>query len=102
MIRRPPRSTLFPKPTLFRSDFGGVWFNLEPHGWRESVLPGCYNAAMSDAAPVGGRSPTGAASHGSVIAQIGRAHVLTPVTPQSRMASSACKNRKDSTVDALS
>ncbi len=48
--------------TLFRygteNDFGGVWFDLEPHGWRESVLPGCYNAAMSDAAPVEGRSPT--------------------------------------------
>src|SRR3712207_5661929 len=39
MIRRPPRSTLFPYTTLFRSDVGcgGVWHNL---GDRKRVDPG--------------------------------------------------------------
>src|SRR3712207_7305544 len=31
MIRRPPRSTLFPYTTLFRSELAGVG-TLEPHG----------------------------------------------------------------------
>src|SRR5256885_11586038 len=31
MIRRPPRSTLFPYTTLFRSVVGGISFLLEPH-----------------------------------------------------------------------
>src|SRR3712207_6926126 len=30
MIRRPPRSTLFPYTTLFRSEFGGVSRGREP------------------------------------------------------------------------
>src|SRR3989449_7699668 len=29
MIRRPPRSTLFPYTTLFRSEAGGPWDNLK-------------------------------------------------------------------------
>src|SRR5256885_10613535 len=29
MIRRPPRSTLFPYTTLFRSDATGWWFELQ-------------------------------------------------------------------------
>src|SRR5258708_15664089 len=28
MIRRPPRSTLFPYTTLFRSNIQGAWFHL--------------------------------------------------------------------------
>src|SRR5260370_17965146 len=31
MIRRPPRSTLFPYTTLFRSDGGGAGLGEEPH-----------------------------------------------------------------------
>src|SRR3712207_7780812 len=42
MIRRPPRSTLFPYTTLFRSmrrtaitvTFGGVFTNIIPEKWR--------------------------------------------------------------------
>src|SRR3712207_9182070 len=36
MIRRPPRSTLFPCTTLFRSDAGGVYSGVEdaPQGSR--------------------------------------------------------------------
>src|SRR5258708_26970082 len=32
MIRRPPRSTLFPYTTLFRSAHGGAW-------WRQHSVP---------------------------------------------------------------
>src|ERR1039457_6327400 len=37
MIRRPPRSTLFPYTTLFRSDFIGRGLNPLPHGDRPSA-----------------------------------------------------------------
>src|SRR2546430_6508967 len=36
MIRRPPRSTLFPYTTLFRSLFG--WDNVPMHRWAQSQL----------------------------------------------------------------
>src|SRR2546425_7953588 len=36
MIRRPPRSTLFPYTTLFRSDSGGSPNEVEAQGWRSS------------------------------------------------------------------
>src|SRR3712207_7493928 len=41
MIRRPPRSTLFPYTTLFRSDGGGLSSASRPHvGWAPpTVLP---------------------------------------------------------------
>src|SRR2546425_6260720 len=38
MIRRPPRSTLFPYTTLFRSHIGGCKFDLRPRLFR-GVLP---------------------------------------------------------------
>src|SRR2546430_8270777 len=43
MIRRPPRSTLFPYTTLFRSHFG----------WHEgpSCLPGCAGGSRKIAGP---------------------------------------------------
>src|SRR2546429_5921649 len=39
MIRRPPRSTLFPYPTLFRSRY--VWFPRL--GWRYAARRGFYS-----------------------------------------------------------
>src|SRR3712207_8890137 len=36
MIRRPPRSTLFPYTTLFRSDFDQVKFNLATQAHRQA------------------------------------------------------------------
>src|SRR5205807_7881776 len=33
MIRRPPRSTLFPYTTLFRSPLPGLWFDWAPHSF---------------------------------------------------------------------
>src|SRR5687768_17805189 len=35
MIRRPPRSTLFPYTTLFRSAFGVAWFR--PNDFRKVI-----------------------------------------------------------------
>src|SRR2546426_10285483 len=43
MIRRPPRSTLFPYTTLFRSE-------------RLAALPGVTSVALGDWLPLGGRS----------------------------------------------
>src|SRR5882757_10712131 len=37
MIRRPPRSTLFPYTTLFRSEIGACPGHLEHHGAAEAV-----------------------------------------------------------------
>src|SRR2546427_4041829 len=48
MIRRPPRSTLFPYTTLFRSarelhEFRCVLLDLRGHGDSEHVSPPAYN-----------------------------------------------------------
>src|SRR5260370_18706821 len=37
MIRRPPRSTLFPYTTLFRSDHVGAGFRVRHRGAREQL-----------------------------------------------------------------
>src|SRR3712207_8303858 len=39
MIRRPPRSTLFPYTTLFRSVYTGTHDNDTTRGWWESLDP---------------------------------------------------------------
>src|SRR3712207_8728867 len=38
MIRRPPRSTLFPYTTLFRSQFGGNLFSMTDPMWMIMVM----------------------------------------------------------------
>src|SRR3712207_9340291 len=49
MIRRPPRSTLFPYTTLFRSEGGpAVHFYFTKAKWEE--LPKHYKAVLEDAA----------------------------------------------------
>src|SRR2546425_2850932 len=49
MIRRPPRSTLFPYTTLFRSTLGkSVWLP-----WRVSVMPG---TTIGDGTVIGANS----------------------------------------------
>src|SRR3712207_8199431 len=35
MIRRPPRSTLFPYTTLFRSYLGDLWYDLDVQLYRD-------------------------------------------------------------------
>src|SRR2546430_13224180 len=75
MIRRPPRSTLFPYTTLFRS-------RVNPMGIAYNLVPD---------APLGG-SPLLA---GPLVIGIGRRHVLTPVTIKNRMPSSSLKKKKN-------
>src|SRR3712207_8097458 len=97
MIRRPPRSTLFPYTTLFRSHAiyapcftpaGPAAFARDSESSRqvwsaETGYPGdpAYREFYRDA---GFDFPP----------EIGRAHALTPVTPIYRMPFSACKKKK--------
>src|SRR2546430_10491257 len=101
MIRRPPRSTLFPYTTLFRSmrrlnpehvadELGGR--EAAPRVRRERRRTGAAIHArrvVDRAQPPGVIRPDGW-PHPSAGAQIGRAHVWTPVTVQSRMPSTGC------------
>src|SRR5439155_21372210 len=68
MLRRPPRSTLFPYTTLFRSEY--TLSGADPEGLFPAIL---------------GHEGAGLVAQN----EIGRAHVLTPVTWPSRMPSSA-------------
>src|SRR3712207_6852872 len=102
MIRRPPRSTLFPYTTLFRSGLrrpqpraerrrgrggaGGLAGGaaaarrraLGPRAGRRRLLPPRQRRGAAPAPPEADRPRR----------QIGRGNVLTPVTPISRMAAS--------------
>src|SRR3712207_7374644 len=86
MIRRPPRSTLFPYTTLFRSGE----LRLDARVGRLEL----GEIALEVAAVLAGAGQRGClvVAHGGVL-EIGRAHVLTPVTPISRMPSSALKKK---------
>src|SRR2546422_1933555 len=42
MIRRPPRSTLFPYTTLFRSQIIGIVADARDDGLRNPLKPGVY------------------------------------------------------------
>ena len=105
MIRRPPRSTLFPYTTLFRSDDAtdATCRDIEASLTKAGVevlyddtkaRPGEKFARMDLIGlplqiTVGPRG----LSEGKV-EEIGRAHVWTPVTQWSRMPSSAWKKKK--------
>src|SRR3712207_7207186 len=82
MIRRPPRSTLFPYTPLFRS----------------RQVNGRVRVAAHHAADLPAHGGPG---HIVDHAEIGRAHVLNPVTPISRMPSSASKKKKYSSKDSF-
>src|SRR2546427_4799425 len=89
MIRRPPRSTLFPYTTLFRSPLRGEQADGGAHarrfrcGSRDQIrLP---TVLQRGGCGSGRRDRRG---------QIGRAHGLTPVTVKYRMPSSALKKKK--------
>src|SRR3712207_7681075 len=97
MIRRPPRSTLFPYTTLFRSeDFAdnAVWgMNLLPRDkhlmpWRIEDELKRLGANYVQAGPW-----RGFAIRDRNLIKIGRAHVLTPLTPISPLPSFACKKK---------
>src|SRR3712207_8448856 len=101
MRRRPPRSTLFPYTTLFRSDEGdeadGAQFvvveALVPgvrhaqQGLHRVALPDRQDHDATDAQL--GQEGAGRVlgGRGDEDTEIGRAHVCTPVTPISRMSS---------------
>ena len=83
MIRQPPRSTLFPYTTLFRSGFAFVALNRGDRDLTQSIvrqLAGAHRIAVQ-------------------MHQIGRAHVWTPVTIRSRMPSSAWKKKSKPAVE---
>src|SRR2546427_7265891 len=97
MIRRPPRSTLFPYTTLFRSQVVGVVEKVGP------TAAGLTGSGPAGSGPVVGqrvgvawlRSTCGACPfcrRGEE--KIGRAHLLTPVTVQNRIPSFSLKKKK--------
>src|SRR2546430_12664233 len=100
MIRRPPRSTLFPYTTLFRSSlsvgsdsrsFLAVQSDINVNVW---VGPGNDPdaAVQVTSGRMDGIGGLALATHGRIFHQrkgIRRANVCTPVTVKSRMPSSA-------------
>src|SRR5260370_28348862 len=87
MIRRPPRSTLFPYTTLFRSRNG-----IHMRGERDHGLTPRSEDIV--AVEFGGDAP----DVGEL--KIGRAHVGTPVTPEIRIPSSFCKKKTQLTEES--
>src|SRR2546430_11755452 len=53
MIRRPPRSTLFPYTTLFRSRMGAASANWSPARAMEELEQGGVSTGMTSIAPAG-------------------------------------------------
>src|SRR3712207_7371012 len=98
MIRRPPRSTLFPYTTLFRSlvpaaGYPRVEFVVGDPGLVEppaDVIERDQGLGQVDQEGVV-THVVGAGGGGRV--GIGRAHVRTPVTPIYRMPASLLKNK---------
>src|SRR5258708_21544151 len=84
MIRRPPRSTLFPYTTLFRSRWVVLIFLALIIGI------GFLIPAMQNYGPL-----NGGFFFLTPIIQIGRAHVSTPVTRSSPMPPSALKKKNE-------
>src|SRR5256886_16191377 len=75
MIRRPPRSTLFPYTTLFRSGTG-IFTGRVPFVWIGNVLsnPG----ANPNLYPVGPLRPTGSPGDSSTLAQSFDVNAVNP------------------------
>src|SRR3989475_10514858 len=49
MIQRPPRSTLFPYTTLFRSAGTGGWVAVQAYNWRRKLARRGVVVAVADA-----------------------------------------------------
>ena len=97
MIRRPPRSTLFPYTTLFRSGISATitaWV-LSGKPDLSMIINGILAGLVAITAGCAGVSYLGAVVIGLIggVLEIGRAHVWTPVTDVSRMPSSAWKKK---------
>src|SRR3712207_7712785 len=98
MIRRPPRSTLFPYTTLFRSDVlaGQADGDRLREAGRRLQLP--HVDTRSGHLGIERTLQAGSQVRRVVLVeQIGRAHVLTSVTPISRLPSSAFKKKEEAT-----
>src|SRR2546429_7181885 len=93
MIRRPPRSTLFPYTTLFRSRCDA---RLGPAARVRLVGDTARRQALDRRRRRQGVAGAGAACGGvrrGRADEIGRAHVWTPVPATIRMPSSALKKK---------
>src|SRR3712207_7711785 len=102
MIRRPPRSTLFPYTTLFRSDCDQevhqVVLKRLDDGWHE--IDDADAVAPDEPAPFRDRKSTRLnSSHANISyavfclkkkKEIVRPHLWTPVTPKSPIPPSTC------------
>src|SRR2546422_6035894 len=94
MIRRPPRSTLFPYTTLFRSHRGG----RGRMAGRPPLLPGAGHGGGLQPRPRGARRRGSDGGHRGTSGggpEIGRAHLLTPVTATTRLPAFSFKKKKD-------
>ena len=76
MIRRPPRSTLFPYTTLFRSTFG----TFSSYTGKHYNHPFLSREPLEHSVPKQKTIGTTDFKIGNLRNQIGRAHVWTPVT----------------------
>src|SRR5258707_7249796 len=102
MIRLPPRSTLFPYTTLFRSvlhmphmpPHPSAPHFLSPQVGAQTHVPWALHISFVLHMPH--MPPHPSAAYAACARQIGRAHVCTPVTPISRMPSSACTHNRQS------
>src|SRR2546427_7273554 len=94
MIRRPPRSTLFPYTTLFRSDLDPLHDKWTDVDFQIKVGNGSAGSVRwilkSRGSTVIDASKTG----GDTLLRIGRAHGLNPVTSKNRMPAFSLKKKK--------
>src|SRR2546426_8076757 len=77
MIRRPPRSTLFPYTTLFRSRHGGIRGDEAEHGGHVRVN---HTGALGDAANVKRPAPRGK-PHGALLRKRSEEHTSELQSP---------------------
>src|SRR2546430_4524641 len=90
MIRRPPRSTLFPYTTLFRSSSNGGHAARQVEARKaESHFAIERRRALDRPLPRGGL-----VKH-NIMHQNGKAHLLTPITSQNPMPPSSFKKKKE-------
>src|SRR5258706_2611246 len=89
MIRRPPRSTLFPYTTLFRSRLGESRLHLDVA--NDDVRHARLRAVLVEQLHKSGAG--GLHANGSKTCESGRAHGWTPLTRQSRIPASAWQKK---------
>src|SRR5258708_19018756 len=98
MMRRPPRSTLFPYTTLFRSDFTtpitGTWsVKLVPYASSVGSLTLTFARDVATQALTSGTPVATTIKFEGQHAEIARAHVSTPVTTSPRTPSTFCNDK---------